>query len=65
MKDTLEVFGKFINDITRPLVTNVVIFGLTYGFMSDKIDGAAYIGLGGMVLGFWFQKREEARSESK
>lgn len=59
MKDTLEALAKFLNDATRPFVTNVVIAGLTYGFLMGTFSSEAYAGIAGLVIGYWFKQREE------
>jgi len=61
MKETLEIFGEFMKKATRPFVTNIVVAGLTYGFLAGTVSSEAYVGIAGLVIGFWFQKREEEK----
>jgi len=61
MKAILDTIADFMNKATRPLVTNVVVAGLTYGFLTGSVSSEAYVGIGGLVIGFWFQKREEKK----
>jgi len=63
MKQVLDTLGDFMNKATRPFVTNIVVAGLTYGFIIGVVSSEAYVGIAGLVIGFWFQKREEEKKK--
>ena len=63
--NTLDAFSKFLNDATRPFVTNVVIAGLTYGFVVGTFSSEAYAGIAGLVIGYWFKQREEEKAKKE
>jgi len=63
MKQILDTLGEFMNKATRPFVTNVVVAGMTYGFLTGTVSSEAYVGIAGLVIGFWFQKREDEKNK--
>jgi hypothetical protein len=65
MKEGLEALAKFLNDATRPFVTNVVIAALSYGFITGTFSSEAYAGIAGLVIGYWFKQREEDKTGFK
>ena len=62
MKEKLEQWSEFLNKITRPHVTTVVIYGVTYGFLTGLVNSDAFLTLVGAVVGFWFKEREDAKA---
>ena len=62
MKEILDAIADFTNKVTRPWITILFVIATIYGFITDKIDGATFIGMGGIAIGFWFNRREDDKS---
>lgn len=53
-----------LNAAVRPLVTLLLVAVLCYGFVADKVDGAAFLSVVGMVVTFWFSQRQAAKDSA-
>lgn len=54
-----------INAIVRPAVTLMLVIGLVWGFVSEKVGADVFVGIVGIVIGFWFREREEKKVEKE
>jgi len=58
VKDALE-------GLVRPVVTLSFAFATVWGWLvAGKLSDDAFLGLAGMVIGFWFTQRQAAKSEN-
>ena len=44
--------------IVRPLVTLAFTFGLLWGWINGRLSDDAFLGVAGLVIGFWFTQRQ-------
>lgn len=56
-----EGLVKVTQALIRPTVTVMFSGAVVYGFIKEMIGAEAFLGLAGMVVGFWFQHREDGK----
>ena len=59
MKEVIDA----VNGMVRPVVTLALSGALVWGFIMDKIGGEAFLGVVGLVIGFWFNRRDEVKDK--
>lgn len=52
---------KMVQDLVRPYVTVVFATAIVVGWLQDKVSAEAFLGLVGIVIGFWFQQRQQEK----
>ena len=55
MKECMDALQASV----RPLVTLSVTGALVWGWMHGRLSDDAFLGVAGMVIGFWFQMRQD------
>lgn len=60
MKNIVDI----LNGVVRPLVTFGFALTLQYGFITGKVSTDVYMGVAGMVIGFWFIQRNQSKNET-
>ena len=50
-----------ITSLVRPFVTFGVAAAVVYGFISGTLGPGEFLGIAGMVIGFWFRDPTETR----
>lgn len=58
----MDKTAKFLNEITRPIVTIICISGLTAGFFLKLISGEVYTTIVTAIIFYWFKQDD---SEAK
>ena len=53
--------GDFLNQIVRPLIALGLAFALVWGFLTRNVPVEAFLGVAGVVFGYWFMQRQTAR----
>ena len=57
MEDSDSRIVVIVQALVRPIVTILFSCAMTYGWLHDKLSDDAFIGIAGIVIGFWFQAR--------
>ena len=50
-----------VEKLIRPYVTALFATAFVVAFLMGRVSVEAFLGPAGVVLGFWFQKREEPK----
>jgi len=59
--ETDNRFAMAVHALVRPLVTLTFSGAMTYGWINDRLSDDAFLGVAGMVIGFWFTQRQASR----
>jgi len=54
-----------ISALVRPLVTIMFSGATVWGWVTGHLSAEAFLGLAGMTIGFWFQRRDEKPPEPR
>ena len=58
LNSVLTAITDLVNKAVRPYVTVLFATVLAHGWATGKLSNDAFLGVAGMVVGFWFQQRE-------
>lgn len=61
MIELLKLVGEGMQIAVRPVIAIMMAWGVLWGFTHDKLDAAAFSGMAGLALGFYFQRRENGK----
>ena len=60
----MDAFKEVLESLVRPAVTLAFAFAAVYGWLvAGKLADDAFLGLAGMVIGFWFTQRQSAKPD--
>lgn len=61
----LDALGSHLDDVVRPLVTLAFSGAMISGWLNGRLSDDAFLGVAGMVIGFWFQQRTATTNGTK